>query len=162
MSSTTTTSERPTVCDCGHPPRYVLGHAYNPIPGTVDVAAPASTWLCRCGETYTAHGVGTGYGRDSDDRTHCYDCCEEQERSGILAAKPGDRWFAYLAADCRTVKSWTGATLLRVVRCWQTREGFGGAVRIWARDTAGGWWGGRGPRDSGTYVRLRRLKREPR
>lgn len=133
---TTTTESTPTVCDCGHPPSK------------------------RDGALAT---IGTGYARDDEGQTYCYDCAEKREYADFAAAEVGARWFAYLALDGRTVNTWTGAKLARVTRRWETREGFGGqTLRIWAVDNLGRWWSGRGPVDSGTYVRLRLLKREPR
>lgn len=130
-----TTTATPTVCDCGHPPSQ------------------------RSGALAT---IGTGYARDDDGRTLCYDCAEVTERANFQAAETGAQWFAYLAGDGRTVTTWTGALLATVRREWTTREGFGGAtVRVWARDEWGRWWGGRGS-GRGVYIRLRLLKREPR
>ncbi len=136
MVETTTTT--PNVCDCGHAPTP-----------TGTAGQPGGTG-------------GTGYARTHEGRTLCYPCAEASERADFLAAEPGARHFAYLASDERSVTTWTGGTLARVVRSWYTCEGFGGrTIRLHARDERGGWWSGRGPRDTGTYVKLRRLKREP-
>ena len=129
------TSNVPTVCDCGHPP--------TPQPA---------------GSGCTGYAMHSGTGR-----TSCYPCADAWEREQFRACETGALWFGYVSSDGRTVTTWTGATLARIVRTWETREGFGGkTLRIWARDEWGRWWGGRGPTDSGTYVRLRLLKREPR
>ena len=129
------TSSVPSVCDCGHPPT-----------------------------PQRAGAGGTGYATHSETgKTSCYSCAEASERADFRACETGDRWFAYLKSDRRTVTTWTCATLARVVRTWETREGFGGkTLRLWARDEWGRWWGGRGPAEWGTYVRLRLLKRDPR
>lgn len=108
-------------CDCGHEPTYPMGHAYDPIPGTVRIE-DQSTWLCRCGVIYTAHGIGTGYARTTDGRTLCYACADAAQRADIETA---DAMTVYHTGD--TVTTWTGGVLGRVVGSSRWRNALTGS-----------------------------------
>lgn len=101
---------------------------------------------------------GTGYGRDRDHKTRCYDCCAVLDRASIAA---GESMTLYLASDGHTVTNWPGSSLMLVTRLWRTSAG-GFArnertTRVWARSFDGRLWYGRGPGE-GMYIRMHRSK----
>lgn len=101
---------------------------------------------------------GTGYGLSPDGRAHCYLCCHVRDLE-VMDAR--GRVDAYLSSDGRTITNWPGGILAFVTREWETPAGgFCGRTRItrvWARDTHGRMWHGRGP-GRGMYLRLHRSR----
>lgn len=65
-------------------------------------------------------------------------------------------WFAYLSSDCKTVTTWIGEKLGSVTYYNPSRRARKCFIRM--TDVHGGRWYGSGPLDSGTYVRLHRVK----
>jgi hypothetical protein len=111
-----------------------------------------------CGHVLEAQGAGTtGYARKRDtSECICYACADDEHRADMQRS---GECFAYLDVDGKHITTWSGGKLLTVTREWQTSAGgFAGNVqitRVWARDTAGSMWHGRGP-GRGMYVRLKR------
>lgn len=81
----------------------------------------------------------------------CPSCADDMQRDDMRDAS---RWSAYLATDERTVTTWTGGELGKVLSL--TRNARQTFVRV--RDGHGHQWAGVGPAESGTYVSLRRVK----
>lgn len=110
-----------------------------------------------CGHLESPHSESTrGYGRDIHNRTLCLACCEALDRKCMDET---GKLSAYLSEDGKTITGWPGWVLLNVVREWKTNAG-GFAwqtqvTRVWARDSAGNRWYGRGP-GRGMYMRLTR------
>lgn len=143
-----------------------------PYSESLAALAPAGPRLLDCGHYSAPSGCAAGYATTPDTgRTICYRCAAEIERAEIRDAEPGAKAFGYYAGPATMrdprygdstspfsacVTTWSGERLLTVRRAWTTREGFGrGAQRIECVDSQGRIWQGRGPIDSGTYVRLR-------
>lgn len=121
------------------------------------------TELLDCGHPESEHLSCTrGYGIDSNGRRFCYACCHQQD---LARMKITGQASAYLNGDGLTVTNWPGWTLMKVHREWHTSAGgFLSGVkitRVWAKDEEGNWWSGSGP-GRGMYLRLKRLKHEPR
>lgn len=99
-----------------------------------------------------------GYGRDHDGHTHCYTCCHVRDLERMDAT---GELTGYLSCDGRTVTNWPGGVLAFVTHEWETPAGgFCGRTkitRVWARDTHGRMWHGRGP-GRGMYLRLHRSR----
>lgn len=51
---------------------------------------------CDCGHVAYASGCSTGFGKDADGKTWCFDCIGKMDRDRLKKAKPGDRFDFYL------------------------------------------------------------------
>ena len=122
---------------CGHPPTATEG----------------------CGTGYAAmRGEGEGYWSDSfgTQSTLCYECAAAADRETIRVAQPGDRFYAYVSGDGRTITTWDGMRLMGSVHV--------GALHHWSReihhisawDDHGRQWSGTGA--PGMYASLRQTK----
>jgi hypothetical protein len=108
-----------------------------------------------CGAECIPTGCATGYGETPDGRRLCFPCCDQSQRLEFSAA---DRFSAYVAGDGKTVTTWTGGKLARIVGMTRHRGGFGGEyVTVQAVAPNGARWYGRGG-GAGVYVNLRRSK----
>ena len=107
-----------------------------------------------CGHEVIPGGISTGYGQTREGYTLCLKCCGEDE-AAMLPFAP-DPYVAYLASDNRTITGWPGNPLMRVTRMTESRRAR--KVYVQAVDPSGVAWFGTGPRESGTYVTLRRYK----
>lgn len=118
-------------------------------------ATQSTVELLDCGHPESPHSETTrGYGRDAAGKTKCYDCCEADDLARIDAGEP---FVGYLTD--RRVTNWPGRTLLSVTSvAEQPRVGFGGRTYVRAIDRNGKHWYGSGPLETGTYVRMRRVK----
>lgn len=73
--------------------------------------------LCDCGHAPTPQGCSPGYGT-RNSRTACLPCCHKGELADVAAARPGDRFVAYVNGedgDWR-VTDWPGDVLMTRVR----------------------------------------------
>ena len=118
--------------------------------------------LLECRHVESPHSeITRGYGTDKDGKRYCYDCCQARD---IAYMQERGRIDAYLSSDGKTVTGWPGYRLAIVRREWKiSAGGFASATTIthvWARAADGSWWAGRGP-GRGMYMRLSRLKHEP-
>ncbi len=121
-------------------------------------AAPRPTHCADCSAAIVPPPGGTGaagYARLPDGGAVCYPCADSRQRIEIATA---DRYSGYLSADGRTVTTWTGGALARVVSATRHRGGFGGEWWSVAAGTSDGarWYGrGGGP---GMFLNLRRCR----
>lgn len=119
--------------------------------------------ILECGHEESPHSPFTsGYGRDDQGNRHCYACCHARDLAHM--AEHG-AIVGYLSSNGTTVTNWPGDLLAQVTHSWQTSAG-GFArrtmiTRLYARAADGSWWAGRGP-GRGMYMRLKKLRREPR
>ena len=90
---------------------------------------------------------GTQPGQDS--YTMCYACADEDMRQYGLTV-PGET-VLYVSPDNYRVTTWSGGVMGRITRYTPSRS----RVDVQVRDVNGRKWYGTGPRDSGTYVKLR-------
>lgn len=107
-----------------------------------------------CGETFVADGFLTGYG-ERDGKKYCYKCCNAHELREFSKA---EKYSCYISTDGKTITTWPGGRLARVVSLSMHAGGFGGeyaTVRAVADD--GTEWHGRGG-GPGCYVNLRRSR----
>lgn len=108
-----------------------------------------------CGHEPTPNsGLGTGYAITPDGDYLCYACADERILADIAAARPGDRAPGlYLSNDNRTITSWSGGTIMRLVQKG-TRHNFSrDRFYLTARDASGRTWYGTGA--PGQYCTLR-------
>ena len=105
--------------------------------------------LLDCGHPPTpTNGGGTGYGKDNDDKSFCYECCGERDRQELRDMKPGDRTIHYLCVDLDdkrpgaaigyTVQNWPGTMKIKVdrskqssIRNRQAALGYVGRIDVW-------------------------------
>lgn len=120
------------------------------------------TLALSCGHPPTpTEGFGTGVGRLPDGRTLCYACCDEHAMNALLdRSKP---FVAYVSNDGRTVTTWTGGHLGRIVqalpcklsrRSWTHSDSSYRSLRV--IDVHGNAWYGRG--SPGISIVLRACK----
>lgn len=119
-----------------------------------------TTELLECGHETSPHDSNftTGYGKDESGNRYCYACCQQRD---IDAMRKDGRIMAYLSSDGKTITGWPGYKLATVISERETSAG-GFArhtkiTRVWARDTDGLLWHGRGP-GRGMYIRLYRSR----
>lgn len=110
--------------DCGHPP------------------APQTDGSC-----------GTGYGKDNQGRTHCYECCAAQDRAYLLGH---DRFAGYLSSDGKSLTNWPGSVLGKVVVTGKRHPWSRHRYYVSVVDVHRQWWSGIGA--PGEYCTLRRVK----
>lgn len=126
-----------TPLDCGHVPTPPTAFYGNGIPTT------------------------PGYAVRPDDSRVCYACADADQLA--RAADPATRvLYAYVTSDGRTVSTWTGGELARVVaHGYSPRAAFGHGLNYWTVRTADGrrWHGSNaGP---GMLIRLRPYRVAP-
>ena len=81
------------------------------------------TELLDCGHAPTkTEGMGTGYGRNVEGKTFCYDCSTEADKEII---RKREMFYAYVSTDGKSITNWPGRKLMRVTAHW-TGEGFWG------------------------------------
>lgn len=88
---------------------------------------------------------GTGYARTAANEMICYACADAQQVAKMAAHIDGP-FYCYLARDGRTITTWTGCYLGRVLHSSSSRAGWHGA-EIWrfrVIDASGREWNGRG------------------
>ena len=86
-----------------------------------------TTTILDCGHApIPTTSVDTGYGRDAEGGTYCYDCCTAQDLETIRNAQPGDREIFYLSGDGKAITNWPGRPLMG--RVWV------GSRHPWSRD----------------------------
>jgi hypothetical protein len=105
-----------------------------------------------CGHQATPRGGSTGVAWRPDGTSCCLPCAAVMERAALVGA---DRTVVYLSVDNRRVTGWAGNELGAVTWFSDSRAAHKVYVRV--TDVHGQRWVGQGPRDSGTYVRLRRV-----
>jgi len=130
-----------------------------------------ATHCDRCGNKFESPNngpasMGTGYAvvreEGKEDKHLCYDCCDNDQREEM---KDRSRAYTcYLSCDGKSVSTWSGGELGKVISKSQIKHAFGrsyshnGKVR-WAiniRDVHGKLWYGRAY--SGCVVNLRPMK----
>lgn len=100
-------------------------------------------------------GIGTGYATDpATGRTMCYACADTWQ---LARMSETNLVVGYLSADRKRVTTWTGGTLAHVMH---THDSPGNHRRyvVAVDDVDGAVWRGSGPRESGTYVTLHRVR----
>ncbi|MFE3105321.1 hypothetical protein [Nocardia tengchongensis] len=108
-----------------HTERYGPAEAFRPYtaPGGIECGWYARHGTADCGHEYTntdAHGragIGPGYAIDpTTDQSHCYRCSDDRTRADLdsLTHGPG-RVAAYVSNDGRTLTTWNGGELARVI-----------------------------------------------
>ncbi|MGW4718802.1 hypothetical protein [Nocardia sp. NPDC004260] len=108
-----------------HAEHYGPAEAFRPYtaPGGIECGWYARHGTADCGHEYTnidadgRAGIGTGYGIDPDtDLSHCYRCMDDRARAVLEALPHGPgRVLAYVASDGRTLTTWSGGELARVI-----------------------------------------------
>lgn len=108
-----------------------------------------------CGGVCIPEGCAVGYAVTNDGRKLCYQCCDNSQRLEFSAA---ERFSAYVSSDGKSLTTWTGGKLARVVGISRHRGGFGGEYfSIQAVAPNGARWYGRGG-GPGMFANLRRSK----
>lgn len=107
---------------------------------------PAGFRCDGCGEevAFQTDG-GTGYARTDDNAMICYACADKRQAADMAAHTSGP-FYCYLSGDGRSVTTWTGGYLGRVLHSNSNRSGWRGS-EVWrfrVRDAAGREWNGRG------------------
>jgi len=110
--------------------------------------------LCNCGHVAESDGFTTGYGETREGYRLCFACCGEDE-TNMLPFRL-DPYVGYLSADNRRVTGWVGNTLMHVTGVSESKAAR--KMYVKAVDATGAHWFGVGPRESGTYVTMRRYK----
>ena len=91
-------------------------------------------FICDCGHPAGDSEISTGYGRDNNGKTFCYECCAEMDReylrkNGVLSGyfttdKDGKNWFS----------NWPGSFKLPVndtLKSWHNFAGKNGRTDFW-------------------------------
>ncbi len=110
-----------------------------------------------CGHVPSSHAeFTTGYGRDAQGRTFCYDCCAARDIEALRdTSKP---FTAYPSSDGRRIQNWPGRELVRITSHSTGRAGFGGRMHYWrAVDPHGQQWHGKNS-GAGMCINLRACK----
>lgn len=111
------------------------------------------TEILDCGHERIPAGISPGYAILPDNRRICLNCADDME---VEELKTADRYFAYLSSDNQTVTTWSGRKLGSVTHYHYSRPAKRCYVRV--TDVHGVRWYGSGPLETGTYVRLHRVK----
>jgi hypothetical protein len=114
-----------------------------------------ATTALDCGHEPTEDGrtFTTGRATLPDGRHVCYDCADAWQREELRTVRS---FTAYLTDEGRTISTWSGGTLGRVVQSGTGSAGYcGTATYVQVVDCHGQRWHGRGP-GVGMYIRLRR------
>lgn len=87
-----------------------------------------------CGHAPTPDsGIGTGYARNAEGETFCYDCASLPD---IEAVERGEEIWAYVSTDGKQVTTWPGNALMRVTYNGTARTGFYGSTIHYIRAVA--------------------------
>lgn len=75
-------------------------------------------YCSKCGKECKLGGIAAGYGviPETDEKV-CYSCCGKLDKQQLLKAKPGDKFWFYLAGNMQTgyyVSNWPGSFKIRV------------------------------------------------
>lgn len=125
-----------------------------------DRPAPAACEAKDCGRPFPVLAPGeygaTGYAYDSATREFvCYFCADARQ---VAALKTETTYGAYVSGDAKTITTWSGGLLMRVLYTSELRSGFGGRqLYVRARDVHGAEWYGRGA-GAGMSIHLKRAK----
>jgi len=113
--------------------------------------------MCDCGHLESEHSEHTsGYGTNSETgKTSCYKCCVKQD---INYLQKHGKLTAYVSSDCKSVTSWPGETLAKIIGYHTVDFGYcKNQMSFNAEMSDGTKLVGRGP-GPGMYCRLRRIK----
>lgn len=97
-------------------------------------------------------GLMPGYGY-FEGYTLCYGCMYVDQ---AVSMRWETTFFAYQAGN--RITDWVGNRLGDVLRSKVNKAGFAPQLMVWVVDLHGQHWYGTGPTESGTYVRLRKIK----
>ena len=99
---------------------------------------------------------GSGYAVTRSGTVLCYPCSNELEREQMAGAQS---YVAYLSSDGKTLTTWPGGELARVVATSASRTGFYGSSITYVRAVApdGSVWYGKGA-GRGMILTIRRVK----
>jgi hypothetical protein len=101
-------------------------------------------------------GVLAGYGKDSQGRKFCYDCCHKLDLEEIQSHND---YVGYVSLEKGQIVNWPGYSVMRIVASWNRRHNIAGKLlHIQAKDQFGNEWYGDGPGD-GMYIKLHKAKR---
>lgn len=108
-----------------HAEHYGPAEAFRPYtaPGGFECGGYARRGTADCGHEYTnvdpdgRAGISLGYAVDPDtDLSYCYGCADDRTRAALDALSHGSgRVVAYVASDGRTLTTWRGGELARVI-----------------------------------------------
>ena len=83
--------------------------------------------VCDCGHLPTKTTYSSGYGRDADGKTHCYDCCAELERQAMIETGKATLYFTHAGSfKNAVVTDWPGHLRFDVLNVSVSRHNFGG------------------------------------
>ncbi|MGW4719902.1 hypothetical protein [Nocardia sp. NPDC004260] len=108
-----------------HQERYGAAEAFRPYttPNGIECGWYARHGTADCGHEYSnigpdgRAGISTGYSVDRDtDRSRCYGCSDARARAGLDSLAYGHGCaVGYVSDDGRTLTTWTGGVLARVI-----------------------------------------------
>lgn len=92
--------------------------------------------LLDCGHVESLHdAMTTGYGRDKNNKTHCYDCCLKNDIETLV--KTG-KTCGYLDSEGKQVTTWPGLVIANVHTLRSVNHGFCGRLIFWSGHTLAG------------------------
>lgn len=114
-----------------------------------------SDMICDCGHKPSECSLGTGYGKNREGLTKCYDCCTEDDKKALLS---DEKIVLYISMKDHNLVNWPGRILGKVL--------FYGAFHPFSRerqyirvkDCHGQEWYGTGA--VGMWASLKKCKRK--
>jgi hypothetical protein len=86
---------------------------------------------CDCGHPPSEHlPITTGYGIDSNNKTHCYACIAELDKQWMI---DNGNITLYLNEQKRTVSNWPGSLTFHVKALWKGYHNFFRCEQVFAR-----------------------------
>lgn len=118
------------------------------------------THCAKCGNDFppiASNGVAAGYAITGNGSHICYTCADEQQRADM---RQFDKYGAYLSSDGKSLTTWTGSELAKVISEKTVSGGgfhFGSLTAIRAKAPDGSIWYGKGS-GRGMLLRIRKAK----
>jgi len=70
------------------------------------------TYICsQCKKECKSDGVGTGYGRNKNNKKVCYSCCGDNDKRDLLNSKIGDKFIFYFSGG--VVTNWPSSLVIK-------------------------------------------------